>query len=272
MLRSNVCDDSDAYILVKGNITVANTAAAGQAANNANKKVIFKNCVPFTSCISKIKNTQIDDAQYIDVAIPMYNLIEYSDNYSKPSGILWQYCGDVPVVNDDSEITDFTEANATTDSFNLKEKLTGQTSNNGTKNVEITVPLKYLSNFWRTLEMSLINCEITLDLSWSANCFIVATNVAAQVTTFSITDTKLYVPVVTLSTQDSAKLLEQLKSGFKRTINRNKYQTKISTEIQNQYLDFLNNPSFQGVNRLFVLPFENEAQRTSYKRYYLPTR
>ena len=85
MLRSSLCDYSDAYILVKGNITVNNTAAA---ANNTNKKVIFKNCAPFTNCISKINNTQIDNAEYIDIVIPMYTLIEYGDNYSKPSGIL----------------------------------------------------------------------------------------------------------------------------------------------------------------------------------------
>ena len=99
-----------------------------------------------------------------------------------------------------------------------------------------------------------------------------ATNVAAQTTTFSITDTKLYVLVITLSTQDNAKLLEQLTSSFKRTINWNKYQTKVPTERQNQYLDFLVDPSFQGVNRIFVLPFANETQQTSYKQYYLPTR
>ena len=81
MLRSSLCDYSDAYILVKGNIAVNNTA--GAAANNTNKKVIFKNCAPFTSCISKINNTQIDNAKYIDIIMPMYNLIEYSDNYSK---------------------------------------------------------------------------------------------------------------------------------------------------------------------------------------------
>ena len=255
-------------ILVKGTITVRNTAAAGEAANNANKKVILKNCMSFTSCISRIHNTQVDDAQYIDVVMPMYNIIEYSDNYSKTSGILWQFCRDAPTVGDDVAITDFNEANAT-DSFNLKEKLTGQTGNNGTKNVEIMVPLKYLRNFWRTLEMPLINCEITLDLNWSENCVIVATNVAAQATTFSITDIKLYVPVVTLSTHDNAKLLEQLKFGFKRTINWNKYQTKVSKERQNQYLDFLIDSCFQGVNGLFVLSFENETQPTSYKRYYL---
>ena len=89
MLRSSLCDHSDAYILVQGNITVNNTAAAGAAANNTDKKVIFKNCAPFTNCISKINNTQIDNVEYIDIVMGMYNLIEYSDNYSKTSGSLW---------------------------------------------------------------------------------------------------------------------------------------------------------------------------------------
>ena len=90
MLRSSLCDYSDAYIRVKGNISVNNNAGAGAAANNPNKKVIFKNCAPFTNCISKINNTQIDNAEYIDIVMLMYNLIEYSDNYSKTSGSLWQ--------------------------------------------------------------------------------------------------------------------------------------------------------------------------------------
>ena len=110
MLRSSLCDYNDAYIPVRGTITVVNTAAAGQAADNADKKVIFKNCASFTCCISRINNTQIDDAQYTDVVMPMYNLIEYSDNYSRTSGILWQYCRNVPAVNNDVAITDFTEA------------------------------------------------------------------------------------------------------------------------------------------------------------------
>ena len=113
MLRSSSCDYSDAYILVKGNITVNNTADAGAAANNTNKKVIFKNCAPFTNCISKINNTQIDHAEYIDIVIPMYNLIEYSDNYSKTSGRLWQYCKEIPAINNDRNIVDFNAANAT---------------------------------------------------------------------------------------------------------------------------------------------------------------
>ena len=275
MLRTSLCNYSDAYILVKRTITVANTPVTDADAINTNKKDIFKNCAPFTSCISKINNTQIDDAQYIDVVMPMYNLIEYSDNHLKRSQILFQYCRDEPAKNinnnNNIEFVDFTDANLT-DLFNLKVKVTGQTGDNGTKNVEIMVPLKYLSNSWRTLEMSLINSEIAFDLNWSEKCITVAANIANQGATFSITDAKLYVPVVTLSTQDNAKLLEQLKSGFKRTINWNKYQAKVSTERVIQYLDYLIDSSFQGVNRLFVLPFENGAQRTSGKRYYIPTR
>ena len=142
MLRSSLCDYSDAYLLVKGNITVNNTAAAGADANNTSKKVIFKNCAPFTNCISKINNTQIDNAEYIDIVMPMYNLIEYSDNYSKTSGSLWQYYKDIPAVNNDGDIVNFNEANAT-DSFNFKTKITGQTNDKGEINgVEILLPLK----------------------------------------------------------------------------------------------------------------------------------
>ena len=205
MLKSSLCDYSDAYIHVRGTITVNNTAAEGVAANNNNKKVIFKNCAPFTNCISQINNTDLDDAKHLDIVMPMYNLIEYSDNYSKTSESLWQYCKDIPAVNNNNEIADFTNDNLT-DSFNFKVKMTGQTENNGTKNVEIMVPLKYLSNFWRTLEMPFINCEINLLLTWSASCVIVSTADANQNATFAITDTKLYVPVVNLSQQDNAKL------------------------------------------------------------------
>ena len=95
MLKSSLCDYSDAYIFVKGTVTVNNTAAARVDANNTNKKLIFKNCAPFTNCISEINNTVVDNARDIDIAMPMYNLIEYSDNYSKTSGSLWQYCKDI---------------------------------------------------------------------------------------------------------------------------------------------------------------------------------
>ena len=118
--------------------------------------------------------------------------------------------------------------------------------------------------------MALINCEVNLILIWSANCVIIYTDVANQIPTFTITETNLYVPVVTLSTQDNAKLLPQLKSGFKRTISWNKYLSKPELLAQNPNLNHLIEPRIQGVNRLFVLAFEDDAQRTSNKRYYLP--
>ena len=128
-------------------------------------------------------------------------------------------------------------------------------------------PLKYLSNFWGTLEMPLINYEVNLILTWSSTYVITDSNGAG---TFEINDTKLYVPVVTLSTQENAKLLQQLKSGFKRVINWNKYLSKPELLAQNTNLNHLVEPSFQGINRFFVLAFENDTQRTSHSNYYLP--
>ena len=118
--------------------------------------------------------------------------------------------------------------------------------------------------------MPLINCEIELILTWSENCVIISTNVANQNPTFTITEITLYVLVVTLSTHDNAKLLPQLKSGFKRTISWNKYLAKPELLAQNANLNHLIEPSFQGINRLFVLAFENDEYRISKKRYYIP--
>ena len=133
---------------MKGTITVANNAATCQPANNANKKVIFKNCAPFTNYISRKNNMQVDDADEIDVLMPMYNLIKYGDNYSKASGILWRYSRDEPaVVAANGDDADFNAANATAHLFKLKEKIIGQTGNDGTKYFEILVPIKYLRNF-----------------------------------------------------------------------------------------------------------------------------
>ena len=135
------------------------------------------------------------------------------------------------------------------------------------------VPLKYLSNFWRTLEMPLINCEVELILNWSANCVIIYTTVNNQVPTFRITKTNLYVPVFTLSTQDEEKLLPRLKSGLKRKTSLNKYLIKPELLAQNANLNNLIEPSLQGVNILFVLAFEHDNDndwRISNKRYYIP--
>ena len=203
------------------------------------------------------------------MVILMHNLIEYSHNYSKTSGSLWQYCKKIIAVNNNENIVEFNGPNAT-DSFNFKTKITGQTNDDGIINVEIVAPLKYLINFWGTLEMPLINCKVELILTWSATCIIIYADVAGQVPTFTIAEINLYVPVVTLSTQDNAKLLPQLKSDFKRTISWNKYLSKPELLARNANLNHLIEPSFQGVNRLFVLAFENDAQRTSNKRYYIP--
>ena len=188
--------------------------------------------------------------------MPMYNLIEYSDNYAKTTGSLWQYFRDEP--DDNLEYSE---------SFKPKIKITGKIPNDDNeKDVEIMVPLKYLSNFWRTLEMPLINCQVNLILTWSSTCVITNSTGAG---TFAITDTKLYVPVVTLSTQENTKILQQLKSGFKRVISWSKYLSKPELLRRNANLNHLAEPSFQGVNRLFVLAFENDAQRTSDSGYYL---
>ena len=130
MLKSSLCDYSDAYILVKGTITVNNIAAADAEANNTNKKVIFKNCAPFTNCIREINNTQVDNAKDLDIVMPVYNLIDYSDNYSKKSGSLLKYCKDIPAVDNNNAIVNFTDNNLT-DSFNFKVKITGQTGDDG---------------------------------------------------------------------------------------------------------------------------------------------
>ena len=257
MLRSDLCDYADAHMHVKGmiKITGAGDSAAARQADERNKGVTFKKCAPFTKCISRINNKDIDTAEDIDIVMPMYDLIEYSDFYWKTFGSLWQYYKDKPNYN-------------LAQSFKSKVKITGRTPAYGnTKDVEIILPLKYLSYFWRTLEMLLINSEVNLILTWSKDCVITNSIGAGK---FAITYTKPYVPVVTLSTQDNAKLLQQFKSGFRRTINWNKYQSNIKTSAQNRYLNYLVDASFQGVNRLSLLPFENDNDRTSNSTYYLP--
>ena len=200
MLKFSLYDYSDAYIPVKGKTTItgAEDDAAARQADERDKGVAFKNCALFTNYITEINNGKVDNAKYIDIVMPMYNLIECSDNHSKTSGSLWQYSRDEP--NDDL---------ADSESFKSKIKITGKTPAAGNeKDVEIMVPLKYLSNFWKTLEMLLINCEVNLILTWPSTC-VITNSTGAE--TFETTDTKLYVPVVTLSTQDNSKLLHKLK-------------------------------------------------------------
>ena len=164
MLKSNLCDYSDVYILFKGTITITGTRADAVArqADEKDKGVIFKDCTPFINCKTEINNTETKNAQNIDIVMPMYYLIEYSDNYSKISGSLWQYYKDDP--NDNI---------VQSESFKSKIKITGKTPAAGnTKDVEIIVPLKYLRNFWSTIEIPIINCEVYLILTWSSTCVV----------------------------------------------------------------------------------------------------
>ena len=198
-LESSLCAYSDAYALVTGNITVIDS--------NANTKVAFKNCAPFRECSTDINENVIDEAEHINIAMPMYNLIEYSDNYSDTSGSLWQFKRDE--IEGDVDLT-VNAQHIPNNSSSFKYKSSFITNRNG---VKIVVPLKYLSNFWRSLEMPLINCNIELSLEWYAKCVLIIGSVTAA--TFAITDTKLYAPVVTLKTKDNAKLSKLLNEGFK---------------------------------------------------------
>ena len=213
----------------------------------------------------------------------MYNLIEYSDNYSDTSWSLWQFKRDeVPANN-----ADLTNNNS--QSFNYKAVLLGKTANSvnntnsSVKEAKIVLPLKYLSNFWRSLEMPLINCKVYLELNWIEDCILSSAGDSAK---FAITDAKLHVPIVTLSTKDSANLTKQLNEGFKRSVYWNSYETKPAKVIeQGKNIYELLNASFQGVKRLFVLayfiaapaegnnpppPVDETAGIKNNKKYFLP--
>ena len=216
--------------------------------------------------------------------MPMYNLIEYSKDYRKTTGSLWNYYRDEP--NSGAEgVVDYSVKDSK--SFGYKTSITGKLEHNDVEkdDVKFVVSLKYLSNFWRTLDMPLINCEISLTLARSENCVLTSKETrdadpdanpavdeinAPTGATFKIRDTNLYVPAVTLSTKNDNKLLEQLKTGFQRTIKWNKYRSEMSNQTKNNNLNYLIDPTFTNVNRLFVLSFKNLDDRESFSKYYVP--
>ena len=195
--------------------------------------MIFKSNAPFINCTSKINDLKIDNAEDLDVVIPIYNFFEYSKNYRKTRGSLWNYYRDEP--NSDTDDSEIMYSIINSKSFDYKANFIGSvTHSNLTKNdVKIVVPLRYLSNFWRSLNTLLINCEVELILTWFKNCVLISKSrrdadynapINSKIdnpenATFKITDTKLYAPVVTLSTKDDNNFLEQLKSGFKKLSN-----------------------------------------------------
>ena len=197
-----------------GTTTIAPVPPPATNPDNNDKEVVFENFASFTDCKSEINNTQIDNAKEIDVVMPMYNLVVYVNNYSKASGSLWKYYRDEPALTNAGAIANF-HAVDNSASLKINKKITGKSADSGTKDIEIMVPLKYLSNFWRILEMPLTNCDINNILSWSGKWML---SNDTKATIFAITDTKLNVSVVTVSTQDNINLFQHLKSGFKRTI------------------------------------------------------
>ena len=297
MLRSNLCDYSGAYILVKGTITVT-ALRANNGANNLrdkeNRPLILKNNASFVSCITRINGELIEDADDLDIVMPMYYLLEYSKNYRKTIGSLYNYYRD-ELTNDGNDNNFDNRSVVNSEAFKYKNKITGNTYNvdagaqgydvnkNGTQKIELAVPLKYLGNFWRALNIPLISCEIFLELKWNTNCVItslerrqvdagpsVVRDNARTGATLSITDCKLYIPVVTLSKDDEIKLLTNLKSGFKREIIWNKYRSQMTTEAINNNLNILIDPTFTNANRLFVLAYRTADNRQSFSQFYLP--
>ena len=307
MLRSNLFDYSDAYILVKGKIVVTAPGVNNNANNirdKRNRPVVLKNNAPFVSCITRINGKLIEDADDLDIVMLMYNLLEYSKNYGKTIGSLYNYCRDE--LSDDANDNNFGNIKVVnSNTFNYKNEIIGNTydvdaripnadgngqinnriyiaNNEGTQEIELAIPLKYLGNFWRALNIPLISCEISLELKWDKNCVITSKeqrNIgggnrdnAPTGAMLVIKKCKLYVPVVTLSKDDEIRLLTNLKSGFKREIIWNKYRSQMTAEVANNNLNILVDPTFTNVNRLFVLAYgvdDANYNRQSYSQFYL---
>ena len=178
VLKPNLCDYAEAYILVDSTIRAA--------AADANSRLALKNCAPFTKCNSEINDEHVDTAENLDITMPMYNLIEYSDNYQYSSATLYQHKRDEPPEED--AVADLTADNSS--SFKYKVSLLGNpvfANNIARINVKVVVPLKYLSNFFRSLEMPFINFKIKLNLTWKKECVLSTDN---GNTVFIINDTK----------------------------------------------------------------------------------
>ena len=263
VLKPNLCDYAEAYILIDGTIRAA--------AANANTRLVLKNCAPFTKCNLEINDEHVDTAEKLDITMPMYNLIEYSDNYQDSSATLYQYKRDEPPKANAINVL----TTDTSSSFKFKVELLGNPVLDGNitkRSVKVVVPLKYLSNFFRSLEMLLINCKIKLNLTWKKE-FVLSNQDGAAA--FIINDTKMYVAVVTLSKEDNKDFIEQQNKGFQRSIYWNEYKTKeINENADANVFKYINlDPSFQGVNRLFVMAYNREngqPTRNGQQKYYLP--
>ena len=213
-------DYADAYILVNGTITVKAAAGANNIRDRKNRKLILKNNAPFVSCITRVNGELIEDADDLDIVMPIYNLLEYSKNYRKTIGSLYNYYRGELTNDNNNNFANRNVVNSNT--FKYKNKIIGNTYNvdagadgydankNGTQTIESAIPLKYLGNFWRALNMPLISCEVSLELKWNKNCVItslkerkvdagppVVRDGVPTGATLALNDCKLYIPRVT---------------------------------------------------------------------------
>ena len=263
VLKPNLGDYEEAYILVDGTIRAA--------AANANTRLALKNCALFTECNLEINYEHVDTAENLDITMPMYNLIEYSDNYQDSSATLYQYKRDGPP--EPNAIADLTVDNSSSFKYKISLLCNPVVADNiARRSVKVVVPLKYLNNFFRSLEMPLTNCKIKLNLIWTKEYVLSTDNVNAV---FIINDTKMYVSVVTLSKEYNKDFIEQQNKGFQRSIYWNEYKTKeINENADANVFMYINlDPSFQGVNRLFVMAYSranNQPTRNGQQKYYLP--
>ena len=268
ILKSNLCDYNDAFILVTADIIVI---AAPET------QVAFRNFAPFTKRITKSDRTTVDDAEKVDLMMQMYNLIEYSWNYSETTGDLSFYSKN-KATDFNADIVNDNDFKPFKYNAKLLRNIAAQDDHAAygiPKNVTIAMPLTYLSNSWRSFEMPLINCKVELKLKWSNYCVLSAagndnTNDNDDHIIFTIKHTKLYIPVVTLSARDSSqKLIKLLNKRFERSVYCNEYKTRSENEnTTNEYRYFVES-NFFGAYRLFVPIYSNEdadSKRYTYQK------
>ena len=284
IVRPFLRDYSDDYVLVTGNIKVQN--------GNDATRVAIKNCHPFTRASFKLNNEQVNTADNLDLTMNLYNMLEYSDNYADTAGPLHQYKRPEPRDNNNNIV------NLGTALFSFKyqsglvqKQLTTPNSENVPantdpnfanahriwKNIKIVVPLKYISTFFRNLELPLINTKLYIELNWTKYSVFCNQN---QNSIFQITKCELYIPIVTLNTENNNKLSELLSKGFERAVAWNEYKSKIERvtipQNDNMFRRTTLDVSFQGVSKLFAAVYEtddierNANTEESRRRYYLP--
>ena len=270
IVKPFLCDYSDAYILVTGDIKVA--------AADVNTRVAIKNCHPFTRAFFRLNDEQVDTADNLDLTMSIYNMLKYSDNYAGTTGTFYQYKRPEQNKGDNDALEALTVADSSSFKYQsglIQKQLTTDDNSLTTvpvctdpnfnvvhrvwKNTKIVVPLKYVSNFFRSSELPLINTKLYMELNWTKHSVLSSIN---QNSIFQITKGELYIPVVTLNTENYNKLSELLRKGFERTVIWNEYESKIErinisandTSIKRTTLD----TSFQGVNKLLVAAYKTD--------------